>query len=120
MDKRALKQQYKETARPAGVYRVRCVSKDRSLVGSSVNVEAILNRHRAELRMGGHRNRDLQRDWNEVGEEGFAFEVLDTLEPRDEPGYEQARELKALEELWLERLAPYDEAGYNTRPKRTE
>ena len=117
MDKRALKQQYKESPKPSGVYRVLNVAKGRSLVGSSVNVAAILNRHRAELRMGGHRNLTLQRDWNEVGDEGFTFEVLDALEPRNEPGYDLASELKALEELWLERLSPYGDDGYNDRPK---
>lgn len=63
---------------------IRNIPEDRSLVGSSVNVAAILNRHRAGLRMGGHENKDLQRDWNR---------------------------------LWLERLEPYDDRGYNRKPK---
>ena len=117
MDKRALKRSYKEAVPPAGVYRVWNKDGDRSLVGSSTNVPAILNRHRAELRIGGHRNRELQRDWNALGEGAFTFEVLDTLTPRDEPGYDAAREVRVLEQLWLERLAPYGERGYNTRPK---
>jgi hypothetical protein len=66
MDKRTLKQQYKESEIPAGVYRVVNTQADRSLVGSSVNLPAILNRHRADLKMGAHRNRDLQRDWDEL------------------------------------------------------
>ena len=106
MDKRTLKRQYKESEIPAGVYRVVHTQSDRSLVGSSVNLPAILNRHRADLKMGHHRNRDLQRDWDEFGEDAFAFEVLDTLTPRDEPGYDVKRELRTLEDLWLERLVP--------------
>jgi hypothetical protein len=117
MDKRTLKQQYKESEIPAGVYRVVNTQADRSLVGSSVNLPAILNRHRADLKMGAHRNQELQRDWNDLGEGTFAFEILDTLKPRTEPGYDVKRELGTLEELWLERLAPYGERGYNTRPK---
>jgi len=117
MDKRTLKREYKEAPIAAGVYRVWNKTADRSLVGSNVNLTAILNRHRADLRMGAHRNRELQRDWNEVGEEGFAFEVLDTLEARDEPSYDVRSELRALEELWLERLAPYGDRGYNAVPK---
>ena len=76
-----------------------------------------LSRHRAELRMGLHKNRELQQDWNAAGEDGFSFEVLDTVTPRDEPGFDVKRELQALEELWLERLAPYGDAGYNSPPK---
>ena len=117
MDKRTLKRQYKESEIPAGVYRVVNTQTDRSLVGSSINLPAILNRHRADLKMGSHRNRDLQRDWDEFGESAFAFEVLDTLTPRDEPGYDMKRDLRALEDLWLERLAPYGDGGYNARPK---
>jgi hypothetical protein len=117
MDKRTLKRQYKESEIPAGVYRVVNKQTDRSLVGSSINLPAILNRHRADLKMGSHRNRDLQRDWDEFGEGAFAFEVLDTLTPRDEPGYDMKRDLRALEDLWLERLAPYGDRGYNARPE---
>ena len=117
MDKRTLKREYKEAEIPAGVYRVCNKVSDRSLVGSSLNLPAILNRSRQELRLGGHRNRELQSDWNALGEDAFVFEILDTLPPRDEPGYDIKRELKVLEELWLERLEPYGERGYNTRPK---
>jgi hypothetical protein len=44
MDKRTLKRQYKESEIPAGIYRVVNTKADRSLVGSSVNLPAILNR----------------------------------------------------------------------------
>src|SRR6185436_12778852 len=98
MDKRTLKRQYKESEIPAGIYRVVNTQADRSFVGSSVNLPAILNRHRGDLKMGAHRNHELQRDWNELGEDAFAFEILDTLTPRAEPGYDLKRELATLEE----------------------
>ena len=107
MDKRTLKREYKEAEIPAGVYRIWNKQADRSLVGSS----------RLELKLGGHRNRELQSDWNALGEEAFEFEILDTLTPRHEPGYDVKGELKVLEDLWLERLEPYGERGYNKRPK---
>ena len=102
MDKRELKRQYKETPTAAGVYRVWNKKDDRALVGASINAPAMLNRQRAQLKMGLHPNPELQNDWNVLGEEAFAFEVLDTLTP--------------LEELWLERLAPYGARGYNRPP----
>jgi hypothetical protein len=118
MDKRTLKREYKEAEIPMGVYRIWNKRSDRSLVGSSLNLPAILNRSRSELRLGGHRNRELQSDWNALGEEAFELEILDTLPPRDEPGYDARRELKVLEDLWLERLQPYGERGYNPLPRK--
>lgn len=51
-----------------GVYQVRNTVNGKLLVGASVDLPTILNRHRAELRMGGHRNRELQKDWAEFGQ----------------------------------------------------
>lgn len=96
MNKREAKREYKEAKAAVGVYRVHNVGEDRSLVGSSVNVAARLNRHRAGLRMGRHENKDLQRDWNRLGETGFAFEVLDELTETDRPGFDVKRELPVL------------------------
>jgi hypothetical protein len=42
--------------------------------------------------------------------------VLDTITPQDKPGYDVKRELSVLEELWLERLSPYGDRGYNDQP----
>ena len=57
-----------------------------------------------------------QHDWNAFVTEAFRFEVLDTITPRDKPGYDVKRELSVLEELWLERLSPYGDRGYNDQP----
>src|SRR3954453_15546397 len=115
MDKRTLTRDYKEAKIAAGVYRVHNTQTDRSLVGSSVNVTERLNRQRAGLKMGRHENKELQRDWDHLGDGAFAFEVLDTLTEPDRPGYDVKRELRVLEDLWLERLEPYGERGYNRR-----
>ena len=118
MDRKALIREYKESRRPMGVYRVLNKVHDKSLVGVSVDVPAMLNRQRTQLRLGGHPNRALQRDWNELGAGAFEFEVLDTLTPPDRPDYDPAEDLRVLEQLWLERLSPYDDRGYNARPKQ--
>ena len=118
MDRKTLLREYKESPRPMGVYQIRNAANGKVLVGASVNLPAILNRHRAELRAGGHRNRELQKDWAEFGAEAFEFEVLDTLAPPDGPDYDPAGDLRALKELWLDKLSPYGERGYNPGPKR--
>jgi GIY-YIG catalytic domain len=119
MDRKAAIRAYKETPRPMGVYQVRNTANGKLLVGSSANLPAMLNRHRAQLEMGGHRNRALQQDWNELGPGVFEFEILDTLKPPNEPDYDPSEDLRVLEEMWLEKLAPFGERGYNATPKRT-
>ncbi len=116
MDKKARIRAYKDTPRPMGIYRVWNTVNGKSLVGSSVNLPATLNRMRFQLEMGGHPHRTLQQEWREYGPEAFRFEVLDTLEPSDAPGADAARDLRALEAMWLEQLSPYGERGYNTPP----
>jgi hypothetical protein len=117
MDRKALIRQYKETRRPMGVYRVHNKRNGKSLVGASADLPAALNSHRAQLRLEVHSNRALQRDWKEMGPEAFEFEVLDTFSP-PERDYDPCEDLRVLEELWLDRLTPYDDRGYNTRLKR--
>lgn len=118
MDRKVLLREYKESRRPMGVYRVLNRANGKVLVGSSVNVPAMLNRHRAQLKLGTHQNRALQADWQEFGVDAFEFEVLDILEPSDQLDYDPADDLRALEEMWLEKLSPFEEHGYNARPKQ--
>jgi hypothetical protein len=117
MDRKALIRAYKDTPRPMGIYRVQHVATGRSLVGRSKDLPAILNRERAQLRLGVHRNAALQRDWNAFGAEAFAFEVLDTLAPPDRDDYDPTDDLAVLEAMWLERLGPLEDGGY-MRPRK--
>jgi hypothetical protein len=103
-----------------GVYGIRNKSNGKLLVGVSVDLPSILNRHRSELLMGGHRNRELQKEWTEFGPETFEFEVLDTLTPPERPDYDPSADLRALEEIWLDKLSPFGERGYNAKPKRRD
>ena len=100
--------QYKETPRPAGIYRVQHIPSGRILLGSSVDAPAMLNRIRAQLRMKGHPNRALQSDWNTDGLDAFEFEVLDLLAPPTKPG----ADLTMLEALWREKLPLTDGPSY--------
>jgi hypothetical protein len=116
-DRKALTRQYRETPRTMGIGVVRNAAEDRLLLLAGEDINSLLNRHRAQLRLNAHRNAALQQDWNRLGEAGFAFEVIDTLTPKDDPDYDPAEDLKVLEQLWLEKLAPLAPAGYTPRPK---
>jgi hypothetical protein len=118
VDRKALIRQYKETRRPVGVFRIRNKAEDRSFVASSVDLPSAFNRHRSQLNGGVHANRELQADWNRLGPDAFEFESLDVLAPpRDKPDWDPSEDLRVLERLWLEKLAPFGPRGYNVEAK---
>ncbi|MBZ9751026.1 GIY-YIG nuclease family protein [Deinococcus sp. HMF7604] len=86
-----------------GVYRITHLPSGRTLLGSSVHVEGLLNRIRFQLELGGHRHAQMQRDWAADGPAQFRFEVLDDLQPQH-PGDEPLDDLKELLALWEEKL----------------
>jgi hypothetical protein len=115
IDKNKLKREYKQTVPPMGVYQIKNLANGKILVGWSKNLPGKINSHRFQLKMGSHRNRTLQSDYNSFGEENFSFEVLDHLDPKDDPQYDYTVDLEVLEKMWLERLQPYDERGYHKK-----
>jgi hypothetical protein len=115
MDKKQLKREYQQTARPMGIFVIRNNRNDKIFLGSSLNLPGIINRHRFALERGLHANKSLQADWNEAGSDNFAFEIVDELSAGSDPQTDYRKELEFLEDLWLERLQPYGERGYNER-----
>ena len=79
-DRKELIRAYREEKRPMGVYRVFNPQGEHSVIGSSSDLTSALNRHRAQLEMGGHPDRTLQAEWDALGPDSFEFEILDTLD----------------------------------------
>ena len=100
-----------------GIYQIKNKVNGKMLIGSSVNLPAILNRFKAELKLGSHRNIVLQKEWQQFGPEMFEFKELELLEPVDDPTYDPAEDLHVLEELWIEKLSPFGDKGYN-KPRK--
>jgi hypothetical protein len=117
MDRKSVIREYRQRRHPMGVFQVRNLATGKVFVGVSPDLPAMLNRQRAQLRLGMHPNRELQADWTAYGPEAFAFEVLDTLSHADRPNADPATDLRVLEYMWLEKLAPYGERGYNPVPR---
>ena len=120
MNKKDLKREYKLTLRRMGIFQIRNLVNEKVFIGSSLNLDGIFNRHEFQLKMGGHPNKDLQSDWNEFGAENFEFETLEEIFPRENPHYDYRADLEVLEDLWLEKLMPYGDKGYNERKKTRE
>ena len=83
MDRKEAVREYKENPPAMGVWAVRNVAEGKVLLGASPNAAGRLNREKFALDFGNHPSRALQADWNRLGPDAFAFEVLDTLEVRE-------------------------------------
>lgn len=110
--KKELKQLYKETKVEAGVYQIKNTRNNKVFIGSTRNLKTLKGKQ-FELEMGTSTNKMLQDEWNQYGKEVFSFEVLEVLKPKETGYFDAKRELKKLEEAWLEKIQPYEERGYN-------
>ena len=115
--KQDIKREYKERERPAGVFQVKNTVNGKVLLGSSLNLEGPLNSHKFMLTIGKHDNEALQKDWNQYGPDAFVFEILDVVKVANDPHFNLSDELTLLEQIWLEKLDPFGERGYNTDAK---
>ena len=116
-DKKQLKKNYQQRPRPMGVFLIRNNLSDKVLLDSGLDLHGKINRHKFQLRNGIHPNKSLQADWNELGSNNFAFEIVDELTPGE--GIDYRKELSFLEKLWSEKLQPFGDRGYN-QPKLSE
>jgi hypothetical protein len=113
--RKALKRAAGERPRRMGVYQIRNLTNEKVLVGGTLNLDAIFHRHEFELRNGRHRNTLLQKEWDQFGSDNFVFEVLDELSPTDPTDHDYRADVELLEKVWLAKIQPYGEAGYNPR-----
>ena len=118
--RKELQREYMERVKPSGVYQVRNLANGKVLLGSSLNLEGLLNRNRFTLRNNSHPNKELQQDWNQFGADQFAFEILEVIPVQDDPNFNLRDELTLLEQIWLEKLQPFGERGYNTSDRIRE
>ena len=118
--RKEINREYQERVKPSGVFQVKNLENGKVLLGSSLNLEGPLNKYRFMLRINSHPNKELQKDWNELGESQFSFEILEVVQVQDNPNFNLNDELTLLEEIWLEKLQPFGERGYNTSPKIRE
>ena len=111
--RKEINREYRERVKPSGVYQVKNLANGKVLLGSSLNLEGPLNRHRFMLKINSHTNQELQKDWNELGSDHFVFEILEVVQVTDDPNFNLKDELTLLEQIWFEKLQPFGERGYN-------
>ena len=118
--RKELNREYAERVKPAGVFQVKNSANGKVLLGSSLNLEGSLNKHRFMLKIGSHTNQALQKDWNESGPDHFVFEILEEVKRKDDPSFNLSDELALVEMVWMEKLQPVGERGYNLNERIRE
>ncbi|WP_179035174.1 GIY-YIG nuclease family protein [Paenibacillus sp. URB8-2] len=121
--KKELASAYAHSFRPMGVYQIRNVKNGKVLVLGSMDLTGARNRLAFMQQSNLNSIHELQKDWKAYGGDSFVFEELDQIKPREETvndiselkDYQE--EVDALLELWIEKLQPFGDKGYN-KPKR--
>ena len=92
----------------AGIYQIINLVNQKSYVGSSKHIHDRIYNHKNQLKLKKHTNTHLQNAWNKVGEENFAYKILETFQ---NPSTEF---LEEREDYWIETLNTMNESvGYN-------
>ena len=111
--RRELREQYKEVKTMMGVYKITNIRTGRILVASANNLKNKWESIKMRLAIGQHVSAALNADWKSFGADAFEYEILEQTET--DKVSDIPYELRQMEKKWLERLCPYDEAGYNKR-----
>ncbi|MGY4156463.1 hypothetical protein ACVINW_002305 [Bradyrhizobium sp. USDA 4461] len=94
---------YKKRASMAGVFAIRCRATGEVWVGQTLDLQKIHNRIWFTLRIGGHRNAELQRAWAAHGADNLTLDTLERIED-EELGYVRDTLLKERVRHWRTQL----------------
>ena len=102
--KKELKDEFKQIKPQMGVFKITNLTNGKVFIDNGLDISAKWNRHKMELKFGSHKNKALQTDWKVLGEEQFQFEIISTLEQKDDEFVDYPKELKLLQNLVIEEL----------------
>ena len=112
--KKELKEQYKQMKTEMGIFIIQNKINNKYLLVTTQNLHGMINRTRFQLKSGGHPNRELQKEWNELGEGNFIFTILETLDyDKDESKTDYSEELKIMDIIWSEKQSYKNMEAYN-------
>lgn len=61
------------------VYQIKCLINNRIYIGSTTDVNSRFSNHRNTLKRNKHRNKYLQEDYDNYGEENFEFTIIEVV-----------------------------------------
>jgi frataxin-like iron-binding protein CyaY len=113
--RKELKEEYKQMKYRMGVFQIKNKINGRVFIGSSTDLKAIWYAQKLQLDVGIHQNSDLQKEWKEYGAENFTYEILEEIKQTEDKPTDYGKEVKALEEMIIEELQPYENKGYHRK-----
>lgn len=88
-----------------GIFIIRSKLSNKYYMEATQDLKSKMNRSIFQLKWGNHPNKELQKDWNEFGEDNFTIEILDTLEyDKDESKTDYTEDLTLMQMVWEEKL----------------
>lgn len=103
--RKELLEQYKQFKPDMGVYMFKSIKENTVYLGCDKNIKATINSDRFKLNANAHKNKKLQKDWNENKDENFEIKVVQILEyDKDESKTDYSEELKILKEICKDRF----------------
>ena len=112
MDKKELKDAFKQYKPEMGVYAFICRSLNKAYIGYGQNLKGDINSVTFQLKTGSYmsnKTTDLLNDWNKFGEADFEITVLERLDyAKDESKTDYTDELKTLRDLCAERFKKFE------------
>lgn len=96
-----IKSFYKNYPFKKGIYQIINRSGHKTLVLTSTDLDRAFNLHLFQLKAGLHTHSSLQHDWDRLGADNFAFEILDEVKFPDTTSAQEIRnELMTLAQLY--------------------
>ncbi|WP_168122889.1 GIY-YIG nuclease family protein [Paenibacillus sp. HB172176] len=117
--KKDLAASYKQSFRRMGVYQLRNTANGKLLICGSMDLDGARNRLAFMQQTNTNSMPEIQQDWKLHGGDSFVYEELDEIKPKEEFAGDREemkkykKEVDALLGLWVEKLKPFGEAGYN-------
>ncbi|WDV44289.1 GIY-YIG nuclease family protein [Clostridiaceae bacterium M8S5] len=105
-DKKIMVRKFLDTKTPMGIYAIENLVNGKVYINAHTDVKSTLNSYKFRLKMNSLRIKELQREWNEYGEEAFEFKVLEYLKyDKKDEDRDYSDDLDILKTVWLERLS---------------
>ncbi|MBN2893083.1 MAG: GIY-YIG nuclease family protein [Bacteroidales bacterium] len=81
--KKENKNAYKQMKFRTGIYYIKNIKNNKLFLKISTDLDRAFNSDQFQLKLGSHRNNDLQSDWNTFGSDNFEFGIFDELKSKE-------------------------------------
>ncbi|MDF2907982.1 MAG: hypothetical protein K0R34_3303 [Herbinix sp.] len=103
LNKREIREQYKNRTLTGGVFRIKCSGSGHVWIKSTNDLDGQINKFNFFVSTNSCPEPTMRSDWNQYGAETFSFDILEKLEKGEtQSDKEFADDIRALYEICLE------------------